>query len=162
MAMTIGPVGPSREWEVLDVITAAFASVASDFQLTRENAPTNAAFWTIADVRRALDRGEILMGLEEDGLLRGCVFLRPGGTGGAWELKHLAVIPEFRHRGFGEALVRAAIGVARDGGGRVLTIGIIAENGRLDQWYQRLGFRPNGSQRYAHLPFTVNYLALSL
>jgi ribosomal protein S18 acetylase RimI-like enzyme len=57
------------------------------------------------------------------------------------EIKNLAVLPAFRRRGVGSALVRQAIDIARHNGWNALVVRTAtADTGNL-RFYQRLGFR---------------------
>jgi ribosomal protein S18 acetylase RimI-like enzyme len=163
-AAAILEVPPARLPEVLQVVRDGFGTIAEEFGLTPENAATNAAFWSQADLERVVARPARVIAVEEGDRLVGCVFLcaarnRPG----VWELRHLAVLPEARHRGYGERLVSEGARSARESGASTLRIGIIAENRRLADWYVRLGFvTTEAGTRYPGLPFTVDHLELSL
>lgn len=152
----------SRYAEVVAVLRAGFESVREQFGITAENNPHYPVYWEVGDVARAVARPAQLLGVEVDAALVGCAFAGPSRRReGCWELRHLAVIPEFRHRGIGEALIRAAVECAAADGADVLRIGIVAENLRLSQWYARLGFRVvSRGESYPPLPFTVDRLEL--
>ncbi len=157
-------VSPDRYPEVLAVVRDGFATVAEEFGLTEQNASTNAAFWTLDELERVVSRPSQLFAVEEAGRLVGCGFVCAARTRpGVWELRHLAVLPDARHRGYGEVLVAEGARRARDAGATRLRIGIIAENRRLADWYTGLGFvTVEAARRYPGLPFTVDHLELSL
>lgn len=157
-------VGPDRYPEVLHVLRAGFETVREQFGITRENDPDYPAYWTLGDVARAVARPSWLLGVELDSVIAGCAFVGPGRQRpGCWELRHLAVAPEHRGRGVGEALVRAAASCAAQDGAEALRIGIVAENLRLADWYHRLGFETvTSGERIPPLPFTVDRLELAL
>lgn len=96
----------------------------------------------------------------ENGDRAGFVRLTKKGDA-VFELEKLAVLPEYRHRGYGKRLV----GFARDEAGKLgapkITIGIIEENARLKDWYAMNGFVHAGTRRFSHLPFTVGFMELS-
>lgn len=154
---------PSRFDECLDVLHAAFGTEVADYGITAENTPSNPAFWDGSVIPGLVGRGFTLFGAEEDGRVVGCAFVRAlPGRPEVWELRHLAVAPDARHRGFGELLVAEAVRRARGAGGRRLRIAIVAENRRLAGWYARLGFVTTKSrQQYDGLPFTVDHLELA-
>jgi ribosomal protein S18 acetylase RimI-like enzyme len=77
---------------------------------------------------------------------------------GIFELHNLAVLPEYRHNGFGKLLLDYAKDVVRSSGGHVMKIGIIEESTILKNWYIENGFIHTGTKRYEHLPFTSGYL----
>lgn len=154
--------GSGRYAEVVTVLQAGFESVREQFGITAENNPHYPVYWDVGDVARVVARPAQLLGVEVDSALAGCAFVGPSRRReGCWELRHLAVIPEFRHRRIGEALIRAAAECAAADGAAVLRIGIVAENLRLRQWYSRLGFRVvSRGESYPPLPFTVDRLEL--
>ncbi len=157
-------VGDDEEWlrACLEVIRAAFATVADEFGFTERSAPTNAAFWDLVRLRAEGTRGARLFALLIDGSVVGCVSLRPSSAAGALELERLAVSPRHRHRGYGRALLDHAFAAAAAAGAVQVRIGIIAENERLDRWYRGYGFRPTGTRRFDHLPFGVSYLQIAV
>jgi|GEM_PF-1237196 len=60
-------------------------------------------------------------------------------------LASLAVLPEVAGRGYGLALVAAAIGHIRRRGGTVILLEVKQENQALLDAYERIGFKPAGS-----------------
>ena len=76
----------------------------------------------------------------------------------AFELHNLAVLPEYRHKGFGKLLLDNAKNVVKASGGRVIKIGIIEESTVLKNWYIANGFVHTGTKKFDHLPFTSGYL----
>ena len=77
----------------------------------------------------------------------------------AFELHNLAVLPEYRHKGFGKLLLDYAKDTVKSFGGNVIRIGIIEESTILKDWYIANGFVPTGTKKFDHLPFTSGYLA---
>ena len=153
-----------RHDECLEVLRASFATDVAEFGLTAENTPHNPAFWRPGDVGRLVARPTELLAVEVEQRIVGCAFVGASRRmPGSWILRHLAVLPEARRRGFGEALIDEAARRARRGGARALRIGIVAENQRLSQWYQRLGFvRVAAGMQFPGLVFTVDNLELAL
>jgi diamine N-acetyltransferase len=156
-------VPPERYSECLAVLRSGFATEVADFGITRENTPSNPAFWSHSAVAAVVDRGFELFAVEQDGRIVGCAFAGPSKSRpGVWSLRHLAVDPTTRHAGHGAALVIEGARRARAGGADVLTIGIVAENTRLSDWYRRLGFESIDKTAYPGLVFTVERLQLVL
>lgn len=105
-----------------------------------------------AAVRAALDggaEGAACLVAERGGALVGSVFLFPpsaaaygalAGAGDAPELRLLAVAPEARGAGVGEALVRACAERARAWGARALGLHTSASMAAARRMYARLGF----------------------
>lgn len=152
-------VGPQRQAECLRVLREGFATVTAEYGITAANTPSNPAFWTGRELAQVAARTQ-LFAIEEEGGLVGCAFVgaspsRPG----TWVLRHLAVLPEARHRGHGEALVAEAVRRALAAGASTLRIGIVAANTRLSDWYRALGFRTvEAGVRHPGLVFEVDHL----
>ncbi len=154
---------PERYLECLAVLQAGFATEVADFGITRENTPSNPAFWGEAAIPAVTGRGFQLFAIEEDGRIVGCAFAGPSKSRpGVWSLRHLAVDPATRHAGHGAALVAEGARRARGAGAEVLAIGIVAENSQLSQWYRRLGFESIDTTQYPGLVFTVERMRLRL
>ena len=156
-------VTPDRYHECLAVLHAGFATEVADFGITRENTPSNPAFWEGTAIPAVVARGFQLFAVEEAGRILGCAFVgastsRPG----VWSLRHLAVDPEARHTGHGAALVAEGARRAKAGGAEELAIGIVAENHRLSAWYRHLGFESIDKVEFPGLVFTVERLSLPL
>ncbi|PFG18202.1 ribosomal protein S18 acetylase RimI-like enzyme [Propionicimonas paludicola] len=156
--------GASRYPEVLAVLRAGFDTVREQFGITAQNNPHYPVYWTVGDVARAVARPARLLGVEVDSRVAGCAFVGPSRRReGCWELRHLAVDPEHRHRGLGRLLVTEAAAHAAADGAEALRIGIVAENRRLSDWYHGLGFVDvSCGESYPPLPFTVDHLELPL
>ena len=78
----------------------------------------------------------------------GYLMLRLGDGPSTWEIgeragevETLAVLPEARSSGVGEALMRAAIEVADANGVRALGVGVVHSNEAAIRFYERAGFR---------------------
>ena len=74
------------------------------------------------------------------------------------ELHNLAVLPEFRHNGYGKLLLEYAKKKAISLGYSKIKIGIIEESTVLKNWYIQNGFVHTGIKKYDHLPFTSGYM----
>jgi ribosomal protein S18 acetylase RimI-like enzyme len=68
-------------------------------------------------------------------------------SGHVWHVTGLAVDPEFEGRGAGRALMHALIELARERGGRRMTLRVFAPNERARRLYERLGFEVEGVLR---------------
>lgn len=156
--------GPERYCECLQVLRDGFGTQLAEFGITPENNPGYPTFWDESRIGELVARPTTLLAAHQDGRVVGCCFVGPSRREtDAWTLRHLAVAPDARHRGHGEALVVTAADRARSAGAARLRIGIIAENVRLSDWYHRLGFATiDAGNRYGTLPFTVDHLELEL
>ena len=149
--------------ECVDVIRAAFKTVADDLGFTEENAPRFTAFAT--DDRRIYYqfseehkpmyvylKGDKIVGyyslavLNEDEI----------------ELNNLAVLPEYRHCGIGRKLLEDCFSRAKALGAKKLRIGIVEENQVLRKWYESNGFTHLGTMKFDFFPFTCGYMEVNL
>ncbi len=145
------------------VIRNSHQTVADTFGFTVENAPRYVAFAT--DEKRLLwhmDSEHRLMFVdEEDGVLRGyCSLLLK--KDGECELSNLSVLPEYRHRGIGTALLKHSVRTAREHGCKVMRLSIVEENRVLRSWYEQNGAVHTGTEKFDFFPFTCGYMMMDL
>jgi GNAT superfamily N-acetyltransferase len=144
-----------------DIIRAAFATVARDFNLTPNNCPAHPSNSQPEWVTKAMDRGVSFFLLEEDGRAAGCVALEQAGPDLCY-MERLAVPPALRNQGRGLLLVRQALDIAAARGARRVEIATIAGQLDLRHWYEKQGFIMIRTARFDHLPFEVAFLGLDL
>ena len=159
--MTIRPAQTDEGSVIVSVLRQSCATVVAQFGLTEQNCPKNPAFYTEQRYAEDLDRGVQYYLLEDEGQVCGCVALERAKPEAVY-LERLAVLPEHRCKGFGQALVHHIFVEARQIGVRRVEIGIIKEDTRLKDWYRRLGFVPTVTKTFDHLPFVVGFLAKEL
>ena len=149
--------------ECVKVIRNSFQTVADEFGLTKENAPRFTAFATTEDrLLWHMDGERRLMYLdEEDGRIRGYYSLRLNGDG-TCELGNLSVLPEYRHRGIGGALLKHSMETAKAEYCREMRLSIVEENTVLREWYERSGAVHTGTEKFSFFPFTCGYLRIDL
>jgi predicted N-acetyltransferase YhbS len=82
--------------------------------------------------------GEVLVA-EVDGVVVGCVALRPAGDG-VYELSKMAVSPELRGRGVGRRVITAAVERARSLGATSLFLGSSTRLAPAVHLYESVGF----------------------
>ena len=140
-----------------EVIRQSFATIAQDFNFTKDNCPTFTGFITDEKLSDEFQNGYAPFGYFSDGKLVGVVLLHDRSEG-VYKMKHLAVLPEYRHYGLGRALLDFCKSTVREYGGNKITIGIIEENTTLKNWYAANGFIHTGTEKYEKLPFTVGYM----
>ena len=139
------------------VVRNAFRTVALDFNLTRENSPTHPSFMTTRRLREDQNRGVEFFGLFLEGKQVGFVAVEKADAT-LYYVERLAVLPKYRHRGYGKKLMEFAFEYIRANGGRKVSIGIINEQTVLKDWYEGLGFEEVSTREFAHLPFTVCFM----
>lgn len=69
-----------------------------------------------------------------------------------YELKKLAVHPNYRHLGYGMRLLTYARKIAADAHMSKFMLGMIEENPQLKCWYLTHGFVHTGTKHFEHLP----------
>lgn len=147
--------------ESAEVIRASFRTVAEEFGLTEDSASTHPSFITDHQVEELRDNGLIFFGYYLTGKLVGFVAVEKADDT-LFYMEKLAVLPEYRHRGYGLDLVKYALEYAKNRGGKTLSIGIINEHAVLKDWYKTTGFTETSVKFFPHLPFTVCYMEISL
>lgn len=148
--------------EIAGVIAQSFITVAADFNLTPENAPTNPAFTTFESLAASINSGLKMYGIIPYDRYAGCVGIMDSGSGGIFYIERLAVLPEERHRGYGKELLDFACNLAVSCNGKTAAVGIINENEILRNWYIKNGFAETGTRKFNHLPFTVCFMQKKL
>lgn len=136
------------------IISHGNRDVAKDFGLTKENAAKHPSFCTAEWIKQDFQNGQIYFLAMESGTAIGCVAFQQPDAQTAY-LNRLSVLPDFRHRGTGARLVRHIIDYSKQRQILYISIGIIAENTRLKQWYRGLGFKDAETLQFDHLPFDV-------
>jgi ribosomal protein S18 acetylase RimI-like enzyme len=140
----------------VEVIREAFGTVAREFGLTRENAPTH-PFFSTREQLLELHKRATFFGLYLDGAQIGFVVIEKA-EGGTYYLGRLAVKPRFRHRGYGRKLTEYVIDYVRSRGGIKVALGMIDSQTVLKDWYKSLGFIQTGAKQFEHLPFVVCFM----
>ncbi|HHU51217.1 MAG TPA: GNAT family N-acetyltransferase [Firmicutes bacterium] len=140
--------------ECVDVIRASFLTVAKEFNLTMENAPTNPAFIKFDALLKMREKGIAMFAVLHADTQIGFVAIKKANED-TYYMEKLAVLPEFRHRGYGRMIMDFVSDFVRKNGGKRIGIGIINENTVLKQWYENYGFREIERKKFQHLPFTV-------
>jgi diamine N-acetyltransferase len=139
------------------VVRESFKTVAREFYLTKENCPTHPSLVTFDQLMELYRKGLRFFGLFVDVAQFGFVAVERG-DGAVYYMEKLAVLPQVRHKGYGEKLVRFAVDYAAEKGAGKLSIGTIHEHIMLKDWYKSLGFIETGTKKFDHLPFTVCFM----
>lgn len=157
MNVSISEVKASEFQMCLDVIHQSFRTVADQFGLTKENCPKHTSFIPLCLFETQKKWGWQMYALYAGKKIIGYMSLSKE-CGDAFELHNLAVLPEYRHNGFGKLLLDYAKEAVKSSGGNVIKIGIIEESTVLKNWYIANGFVHTGTKKFDHLSFTSGYL----
>lgn len=161
MSINIMQLNKSHITQSAEIIRQSFETVADEFCLTKENAPTNAAFLQDDKLLEDLSSGITMFGLFKDSVQVGFMELKQKDTN-TFYLEKLAVMPSCRHKGCGKLLLTYAKDYVKSLQGSNISIGIIYENKILLQWYEAYGFIITGTKQFSHLPFTVCFMSLDI
>ena len=145
------------------VIRNSHQTVADTFGFTIENAPRYVAFATDENrLRWHMDGEHRLMFVEEEGgIIRGYYSLLQKNADEC-ELGNLSVLPEYRHRGIGTALLEHSVRMAREHQCKVMRLSIVEENTVLRKWYEQNGAVHTGTEKFDFFPFTCGYMMMDL
>ena len=145
----------------LDIIHKSFATVATDFNLTKENCPNHTAFMPIEKLEMQFDNGNPMFLYKYENEFVGYFSLNLKES--CVELNNLSVLPEYRHLGIGANIVNYAKNYVKNNlCANKIDIGIIEENEVLKNWYEQLGFVHIGTKKIKNLPFTVGFMEIEL
>jgi len=143
------------------IISQANKDVAEKFELTLENNPKHPSFYTKEWVSSDMDRGEEYFLYQKKDDNCGCVAFEQPNSDISY-VNRLSVLPEYRHKGIGEQLVKHVLEYSRTKNIQMVSIGIIAEHILLKKWYLKLGFVEGETKHFDHLPFDVTYMSYKL
>ncbi len=149
--------------ECVNVIRKSFQTVADEFGFTEENAPRYTAFATDARRIRWQMLGEqrpMYAYFDEDSIVG--YYSLALQDNNECELNNLCVLPAYRHKGIGEALLLHAFERAKELECKTLNIGIVEENLVLRKWYEHFDFVHLGCKKYDFFPFTCGYMKKEL
>lgn len=142
--------------KLAEVLNQSFATVAEEFGLTKENAPTNNAFISGEELKSQLTGDREFYVYEEDGKPIGFIAIeRSPNMPDTFFIEKLAVIPDCRHLGIGIQLMNFASERITKLGGKRISIGLINSNETLKEWYAKQGYVTFEIKTFEHLPFDV-------
>jgi ribosomal protein S18 acetylase RimI-like enzyme len=143
------------------IIRDSFLTVAREFGLNESNCPSHPSNITYEKLLELKKKGLRFFGLFPEEQQVGFVAVE-SVMEGIFYFEKLAVLPEYRRRGYGAGLVNFVLDYALKNRGEKVRIGIINEHGGLKKWYQGLNFTEIGTQKFCHLPFTVGFMEKEL
>ena len=152
-----------REEEIpacVELIRRSFGTVAEEFGFTVENAPRFTAFATTEQRLTWHLHGEkrpMFVYENEAGEIIGYYSLLLQDNNEC-ELNNLCVAPESRHEKVGEELLLHAHETAKEAGCTKMNIGIVEENVKLRNWYEKHGAVHVGTKKFEHFPFTCGFM----
>lgn len=143
------------------VIRDAFKTVATQFGLTQQNCPTHPSFIITSQLNHLKSRGLTFFGLFLGDAQIGFIAVEKANAT-LYYIEKLAVLPAYRHSGYGRRLMEFALDYIRANNGQKVSIGTIDEHTVLKNWYKGLGFKEITRKKFTHLPFTVCFMEADL
>jgi ribosomal protein S18 acetylase RimI-like enzyme len=141
----------------VEVVRESFSTVAREFGLTRQNCPTNPAFATLESLENLKEKGAEFFALYEHDKQIGFVAIEKADEV-TYYMEKLAVMPEYRRKGYGKSIVSFVFDHVREKRGEKVSIGIMDNNHALKNWYGNLGFVETSARKFKHLPFIVCFM----
>jgi diamine N-acetyltransferase len=139
------------------VIRKAFRTIATRFNLTKENYPLHPSFMTLEILMERVKKGLLCFGLFDSDVQIGFVGAHPENAG-LFHLEKLAVLPEFQRRGHGRLLVEHALSFAKKQGAKRISVELTDGSEALRRWYRKYGFQESETKTDPQLPFTVCFM----
>ena len=143
------------------LIRQSYRDVADRFKLTPANCPKHPSNCTDEWVENDFARGVDYFILELMDRPVGCIAIESAKADLCY-LERLAVLPHKRNKGLGSQLVEHIFQTARKLGSKKISIGIIAAQKELAQWYRKFGFVEGETREFSHLPFRVTFMTCEL
>jgi len=143
------------------LVRQSYRDVADRFTLTPANCPKHPSNCTDEWIENDFGRGISYFILEHRGIPAGCVAIERAEADLCY-LERLAVLPHERKKGLGSQLVEHTFHTARGLGSKKISIGIIATQTELKQWYRKFGFIEGKTKKFSHLPFRVTFMICEL
>ena len=147
--------------ECASVIRDSFKTVALEFGINNGNCPGHTSFISTEKLQDQYTSNRLMFVYVEDSKIIGYCSLKPNKDG-SYELDNLAILLEYRHKGFGKEMAKFAMYKVRELGRDKMTIGIMEENGKFKKWYSDLGFVHIGTKKFQQLPFTVGVMEINV
>ena len=140
------------------VIRNSFATVAEEFELTEQNCPMYTSYSTTVErLERRHKMGMLIYGLFNGEILVGSVTISENDKHEC-EILNLAVLPEYRHKGYGKQLLCFCIEKAKEMKAGKIWFSFNADNTVLKNWYIKNGFVLTELKQFDMFPFNIGYM----
>jgi GNAT superfamily N-acetyltransferase len=147
--------------DCLQTIHRAFLPNCETYGFTKENYPDCAAFLAYEDLLEEKRNGTHIYAIRIDGVIAGCVMLKRTQQD-VYSFRRFAVLPEYRHLGFGKQLVEHCRRKAKEYGGKKLRLLMIYQNAHLRALYESYGFTLKEIGHDAQHPFEYGIYEMEL
>jgi GNAT superfamily N-acetyltransferase len=151
--------GPADSALVARVVRRAFRPQAAILGVNKVDHPYYAAFQTAVKVReRIAEGGQVLVArLGEEAVGTVTYSMGKQHPEDGW-IERLAVLPEFRGRKYGEALMAEAEERLRKLGAKKLRLTIVKRFDHLRRFYEKQGYRATETRTFPGVPFEVLFM----
>jgi ribosomal protein S18 acetylase RimI-like enzyme len=137
---------------ITKILNESFMTVAIEFGYTIENAPTFGAFIKNDVIENDFKYGTKIFGFKKDNILVGCAGFSKNRNE-IYEIKRLAVIPNYRHLGIGKKLLLHNENEIKSIGEKIVEVHIVDNNKILKEWYKNNGYKETKVEEIKWLPF---------
>ena len=153
--MIIKPMTDANLKEYADVVMSSFATVADEFGYADSpEFSSNIPDELLAD---KLTHGYYPFWACVEGKIVGFVSITDTGEG-VYKLQKLTVLPDYRHYGYGKALLDFCKAKVHELGGNKIIIKLMDNDVRLKKWYMSHGFVHKSTKHYEGIPFPVGHM----
>ena len=157
MIQNIKPLSAIHLPEYADVIRQSFTTAAKDYGLTPVNCPEHWCFISNEKLASRFNDSYHPFGYFADDKIVGFASLMDKG-GGIYEMNAVSVLPEYRHLGYGKALLDFCKNKVKELGGYKIEISLADTDTTLKKWYIANGFIQTETKKFEHLPLPVGYM----
>ncbi len=144
---------------VARMVRRAFRPQAAILGVNKVDHPYYAAFQTAARVRqRMAEGGQVVIAWRGEEPVGTLTYMRGRHHPDDGWIERVAVLPEYRRRKYGEALMAHAEKRLRKLGAKKLRLAIVKQFDHLRRFYERQGYRATETKRYPGMPFEVEFM----
>jgi N-acetylglutamate synthase-like GNAT family acetyltransferase len=140
--------------DITIIINKSFMTVANEFGYTKENIPKFPAFIESSIIENEIKSGIKIFGYKKNKKIFGCAGYKKY-TNEIYEIKRLAVLPEYRHLGIGKKLLQYNENIIKRKCGKIVEIHIENNNVQLKQWCEKNKYKEIEIEEINGLPFKV-------
>jgi ribosomal protein S18 acetylase RimI-like enzyme len=141
------------------IVREASKDGAAGLGMREEDFPNFVAFESPNAVRKRVENGDTpVLAYLQDQIVGTVRYARDTTDPQKGYIKRLAVLPEHRHSGCGDALMAFAESQLREMGVTRVELAIVATLTRLQAYYTRLGYTPKERKTFPTLPYEVLFM----
>lgn len=147
--------------EAAKIIREGFNTVVNTYGLTKETARGNSAFLNNDKLISDWHKGSLMYGVFYHNTLVGFIQLDKKGAKELY-IKHFTVLEQYRNKGLGIALIEFSINKAIQLGVNYLTLGFMATDTKLKDFYKNRGFKVKNTKSFKGFNYKVTFMELKI